>query len=318
MKKYNIYGIGNAIVDYEVEVSDEDLQKLEIKKGHMTLIQENEIEDLIAYFGKRLQSRQCGGSAANTMIGATKLGSTCFYSCKVANDAAGLFYFDDLTRNKVDTNLTGTSLKNGATGRCIVMVTPDAERTMTTFLGTTATFSSKELETSALTNSDYIYIEGYLAPSPPAKDAAIAARQIALENDVKVAITLSDPSMATYFKSELNEMIGAAPIDILFCNKEEALAFTGAPNLDAAKTELLKKARQVVITLGPDGALIIERDGETAVPGVPTKAVDSNGAGDGFAGAYLAAISQGKTPAEAAKQANEYAAKIVAKFGPRL
>lgn len=318
MRKYNIYGIGNAIVDYEVEISDEDLSKLEIDKGHMTLIQENDIENLEAYFKKRLQERQCGGSAANTIIGATQLGAKCFYSCKVANDESGIFYLDDLVRQNVDTNLTSTSLNNGATGRCIVMITPDAERTMSTFLGTTATFSSKELDSSAIGNSDYIYIEGYLAPSPTAKDAAIAARQMAQEKDVKVALTLSDPTIATHFKTELSEMIGGAPIDILFCNKEEAITFTGAANLDAAKAELNKKARQVVITLGKDGAIILERDNEKHVPGVPTKAIDTNGAGDGFAGAYLAAITQGKTSEEAAQQANEYAAKIVAKFGPRL
>jgi sugar/nucleoside kinase (ribokinase family) len=318
MTHYNIYGIGNAIVDYEVSVTDEDLKKLGIEKGIMTLIQENELADLMAYFGDRLHTRACGGSAANTIIGATQLGANCYYSCKVANDDSGRFYYHDLKQNKVDSNLELTHLKEGATGTCLVMITPDAERTMTTFLGTTATYSTNEITESALINSEAIYIEGYLAPSPSGKNAAIAARQLAQENGVKVAVTLSDPAMAEFFRADLSEMIGPAPIDILFCNEDEAKKFTQTDSLDAAKATLCSRAKQVAITLGANGALIIDNGIEHKIEAHKVVAIDSNGAGDGFAGAYLATIAKGGSPKEAGNEASAYSAKIVAKFGPRL
>ena len=141
--KYNIYGLGNALVDTVIEATKEDLELLGIQKGVMTLIDDKQCETIVQILGKKIKEKACGGSAANTIIGATQYGASCFYSSKVASDESGKFYLDDLKRNGVAINEV-QQLEEGDTGRCLVLVTPDADRTMCTFLGMTASFSKSD------------------------------------------------------------------------------------------------------------------------------------------------------------------------------
>ena len=319
--KYHVYGIGNALVDAEFEVSDEFLSEFEIEKGLMTLIDQNQQEKLVAGLDKRfgLKKRAGGGSAANTLVSISQLGGNTFYACKVADDETGDFYMKDLAVAGVNTNLD--QIKNkGVTGKCIVMVTDDAERTMNTFLGITSDFSKSDLHLEELIQSEYIYIEGYLVTSDVSRHAAIEARKVAKENNVKTAFTFSDPAMATYFKDGVSEIIGDG-VDVLFSNKEEALTYSGKDNLDEAILELSKIAKKIVITMGSKGAKIINSDNLSStvqIDPVTGKAIDTNGAGDMFAGAFMYGLTHGMSDQQAGNLASESAANIVTVFGARL
>lgn len=316
MKKYDIYGIGNALVDMEFEVEEKFITDHQIDKGHMTLVEEERQDQLLSALGSHPLKRQCGGSAANTVIAVAQLGGKCFYSCKVANDAAGDFYSEDLKESGVDSNL-GAKRPAGTTGKCLVMVTKDAQRTMNTFLGITSTFSESELMESALKDSKYLYIEGYLVASPTGQKAAVRARQLAEANGVKTAITLSDPAMVKFFNDGMKEMIGSG-VDLLFSNEEEAMTFAGTSDLLVAREALKKVAKTFVITRGENGAMIFDGETYIDIESFPIKAVDTNGAGDMFAGAFLYAISHGHNFASAGRLASAAASKVVGQYGPRL
>jgi len=163
-KKYHIYGMGNALVDFEIETTIEELNALSIEKGVMTLIEETRQEELLQAFKGKHHLKACGGSAANTIIGAQSLGSPSFYSCKVANDETGLFYRDDLIEHGVDSNLSNEVLTHGKTGKCLVLVTDDADRTMNTFLGITGDIDYTQINEDALKASEYLYIGSFLGP----------------------------------------------------------------------------------------------------------------------------------------------------------
>lgn len=315
---YHIYGIGNALVDKEFEVGDEFFAKAGIQKGMMTLIDEQQLasmlETLTSDYG--LKKRACGGSAANTIIGASYFGAKTFYTCNVAADEAGDFYVADLKAAGVDTNIGGER-DQGVTGKCLVMVTPDAERTMNTYLGITSDLHEKHIHEDALAQSDYVYIEGYLVTSDTSRAAAVRVRELARKHGVKVAMTFSDPAMVQFFKDGLLEMLGDG-VDLLFCNEQEAKLLADTDDLNIAIDMIKQHAKTFAITLGAEGALAF--DGETLHKIAPysVTAVDSNGAGDMFAGAFLYAITQDYGFDVAGRLASAASAQVVSQFGPRL
>lgn len=318
--KYDVYGIGNALVDMEFKVTDDFFAQNNVEKGLMTLVEEdrqNELLNKLHETHTEELKRQCGGSAANTVIALSQFGGSSFYSCKVANDETGEFYLNDLKDNGVDTKYTKETAPSGTTGKCMVMVTPDAERTMNTFLGITATYSEEELDLEALKNSKWLYIEGYLVASPSGQEAALSALESARESNVKVAYTMSDPNMVKFFKDNVHAIL-KDKVDLLFCNEIEALEFTGKATIDEARETLKDFAEHFAITLGKNGALIW--DGHTFIDIEPyhTEAIDSNGAGDMFAGAFLYGITNGMNYAGAGSFASLASSKVVSQFGPRL
>jgi len=316
-KKYNVYGIGNALVDIVTEVDDKFLIDHRIEKGLMTLVDEEFQERISNAINMNNSNKQCGGSAANSIIAVSQFGGSSYYSCKVANDALGEFYKEDLKDNGVDSNLNSESLEDGITGKCLVMTAEDASRTMNTFLGITGDYSRTEIIEAALKDSQYLYIEGYLVTSENGQDAMRYAKEMAEDNGVKTALTFSDPSMVKYFRDAMVSVVGSG-VDLLFCNEEEAMLYTEKDNLADAREALKKDAKRFVITLGEKGAVIF--DGETFIDVEPCKveAIDSNGAGDLFAGAFLYGITNGKSYADAGKLASMASSKVVTQFGPRL
>ncbi len=317
MKKYNVYGIGNALVDIEFEVEEEFFKANDIEKGVMTLVDEERQTKMVkAMDGERIK-KQGGGSAANTMIGVSQFGGSGFYSCKVANDDYGQFYMKDLTKAGLDTNLNQNKLEEGITGKCLVMVTPDADRTMNTFLGITATLDSSAIDEEAIKNANYVYIEGYLITSDNGKEAMKQTKALAEKHGVKTSITLSDPAIVNFFKPGFEEVIGNG-VDLLFCNEDEAMQYTGTDNLLEAREKLKFIAKRFAITLGKNGAMIFDGDTFIDIESYKVDAIDSNGAGDMFAGAFLYGITNGHGYADAGKIASLAASKIVSKFGPRL
>jgi len=206
---------------------------------------------------------------------------------------------------------------SGVSGKCLVMLTPDAERTMNTYLGISSQVSDTELDETAIAASQYVYLEGYLVSGDSSRAAAVRLRQLAEQNGVKTSLTFSDPAMVQFFKDGLNEMLGER-VDLLFCNEAEATSFTDTDNVDAALEALKPRCGSAVITLGADGALVWDGEQTHRIDPVPVKAIDSNGAGDMFAGAFLYAITHGHDFAAAGKLASAAAARLVSEFGPRL
>jgi len=316
MSKYDVYGLGNALVDMEFEISDQFLQDNNIDKGVMTLVDENQQHELIEQLDVFEGNKASGGSAANTLIAVSSMGGSSYYSCKVADDELGHFYLDDLVSARVDCNMDGKH-KGGITGKCLVMVTPDAERTMHTFLGVSSELSPYEVNEEAIKNASYCYLEGYLTTSETGKAANIAAREIAEQNNVKTALTFSDPFVVEHFRDGFTETIGNG-IDLLFCNEVEALSYTQKDNIDEAVEVMKTFARTFAITLGAKGAVVYDGSNLINIAANPVTAVDTNGAGDLFAGAFMYGLTHGKSFEEAGILASKASSIIVSQFGPRL
>lgn len=318
MNRLDVYGIGNALVDQEFEVEDDFFQQAGIEKGFMTLIDSSQQEQLLSLLRRRypIKKRAGGGSAANTLYALSRFGGQAFYSCKVANDETGDFYVTELGNSNIRTNLSNER-EQGETGRCTVMVTPDAERTMLTHLGISQHVSEAELRLDEAKTAQYVYIEGYLVTSDSARQAAKQLKQAAEQAGVKTALTFSDPAMVEYFRDGVNELIGSG-VDLLFCNEKEARIWSNETELDAVCKKIANVARQFAITRGAEGALLF--DGEKFIEIAPhnVQPVDTNGAGDMFAGAFLYGLTQGMSFKQAGDLASLASSAVVAQFGPRL
>lgn len=316
MKRFDIYGLGNALVDMEFAVDDSFLARHRVDKGHMTLVDESRLDHLLAHLDGLERKRTSGGSAANSLIAAQALGARAFYACKVASDDTGKFFLDDLRRIGVTTN-PHPSDSDGKSGRCLVLITPDAERSMNTFLGISGDLGATEVNADALADSRFLYIEGFLASSPSATEAVLHCRAVARERSVATVMTLSDASMVAHFRDALLEMLGNG-VDHLFCNEEEALLWARTDRLDIAVNELKDISRTVNITLGGRGSLVVDGARRAEVAGFPVRPIDTNGAGDIYAGACLWAWCR-DMPAEAAARFGNFAAsRLILEYGARL
>ena len=315
--KYDVYGIGNAIVDIVTEVEHDFFEKNEVEKGVMTLVDEKRQQHLMKAIDMKRSKMSGGGSAGNTIVAASQFGGKGFYSCLVAKDSLGKFFLEDLKRNGVDTNLKYEDCPAGDSGRCLVMTSPDAQRTMNTFLGVSSQFSTDQLDEEAIKQSSHVYLEGYLVASPTGLEAMKATKKIAEKNKVEVALTFSDASMVKYFSKQMEEIVGAS-VDLLFCNEEEAMIFTGTNSTLEAREKLKQVAKRFAITLGANGALIYDGDTFIQIEPYKVQAIDTNGAGDMFAGAFMYGITHHHSYAEAGKLASLASSKVVNQFGPRL
>ncbi|MFA7554441.1 MAG: adenosine kinase [Spongiibacteraceae bacterium] len=318
MKKYHLYGLGAALVDTEIQVNDQDLVDMKVEKGLMTLVDEERQQQLTDQLEGHLvhSTRTNGGSACNTVYAASCFGAKSFYSCKVANDDNGQFFLQGLSEAGVD-HIEQNHGDEGVTGKCLVLISPDAERSMNTHLGISGSLSVAQIDETAIAASEYIYIEGYLVTSDTGRTAAIKAREIAEQTGVKTALTLSDPGMVEFFKDGLQQMIGSK-VDLLFCNEDEAKQWANTEDLNTAIKTLKQSADTFAITQGANGAVLFDGERLIDIAGTPVRAVDTNGAGDMFAGAFLYAITHGHDFEAAGKLASLASATVVSDYGPRL
>ena len=316
MNHYDVYGIGHALVDMELHVPDAFLVQVGLQKGSMTLVDAARQDQLLQQVANLPHHRSCGGSSANTLIGLAQFGGRGFHACKVANDEAGQFFAQDMRLHGVDNALQQTRL-SGTTGRCLVFITPDAERTMCTHLGISEQFSTEQIAEPILSQAEYLYIEGYLVSSPSGQLATQEAARMARKQGVKTALTFSDTSMIRYFRSGLDAIIGDG-LDLLFCNESEALAYTESQTLEQAKHRLQSVAKMIGLTLGAQGAVLYNGEKWVHVAGLPVQALDSNGAGDLFAGAFLFGMTHGYALAKAGQLACHAASVLVTQAGARL
>jgi sugar/nucleoside kinase (ribokinase family) len=317
MKRYKVYGLGAALVDTELRVRDDELRHFGIEKGLMTLVDHERRSELLQALDGRLPEAHhaSGGSAGNSLIAAALFGGRCFMSCRVANDADGEIYLADLE----DAGVSYPPPVHGdeTTGKCLVLVTPDAERSMNTFLGASERLGVEQLDEAAIRDSEYLYIEGYLVSSPTGLAAAVRAREIAQEAGVPVAVSFSDPGMVQHFPEQFRQIIGDG-VDLIFANDAEACSWTGAATLDEALPALSDTAKRYAITRGGDGSVCFDGRSLHTIPVHPVEAVDSNGAGDMFAGAFLYALTRGEDFPTAGRFASLAAGTVVAQWGPRL
>ena len=317
MTKYDVYALGNALLDVEFSVTPEVLQDLGIDKGVMTLLDQDSQNKIVSSLASYDTKRSCGGSAANTLIAIAQLGGKAFYSCKVADDEPGNFYTQDLLDCGVATNLENHTPEAGVTGICLVFVTPDADRTMNTFLGISGEFSDTELVPEAIQNSEYTYIEGYLVSGESSKQAAIKAREIAQAAGNKVAFTLADFNMVKFFKSGLLEIIGSG-VDFLFANESEALLMADTTDFDTAINHLKTLAKGFAVTRGAKGSVIFDGAKLIEIEPFPVQAIDTVGAGDMYAGAFLYGITNGMDYQQAGRLASLASSQIVTTLGARM
>jgi len=311
-----VYGVGNALVDMEYKVDDSFLAEHDIPKGLMTLVEEDRLDALTDALEELEPSRSSGGSAANTVYAVQALGANAAYACKIAHDDTG-DYFASAMRDAGAHVAEHAQASGGKTGRCLVLITPDAERSMNTFLGISATINTSALQPEVLSRANYLYIEGYLCSGDDSTALAIACREHAEASKVSTSLTLSDPAMVEFCKDNLVKIIGNG-VDHIFCNEEEALAWAGTDRLDIAANELADAGKSLSITLGAKGSYVVSKDGRREVAGFPSKVLDTNGAGDIYAGASLWGWQQGMNAPDAARFANYCAAHLVGRYGARL
>ena len=313
-----VYAIGAALVDTEIDVSDSDLAQLGIEKGMMTLVDEARQSEIKAHLAEPLKTANhaCGGSAGNSVIAASQFGAPTYMSCLVSNDEDGDIYISDLEASGVSHGFQ-QERRAGTTGKCLVLITPDAERSMNTFLGVSETLSITEVNEDAIASSDWVYLEGYLVTSPTGHAAALKTRDVARASGAKVAVSFSDPGMVTFFRDNMNQMIDGG-VDLVFCNEIEALGWAETENLEEAASKLKGIAKSFVITRGGDGAILF--DGETThkIAAQKVEAVNTNGAGDMFAGAFFYSLWRGSDMRGACEFASKAAAAVVCQPGPRL
>ena len=317
MKKYDVYALGNALVDIEYHVEAKQLSAMGIDKGIMTLIDEPQHNHLVNYLGDSHEKMACGGSAANSLIAIAQMGGRCHFSCRVAQDMAGQFYMRDLKQSGIDTDSHQQMDEAGMSGKCLVFVTPDADRTMNTYLGVSALLDDSFVSESAISRSEYVYLEGYLVTGEESRKAVLLAKEYAQKHDVKTALTLSDPSMMMYFRDGMLEMIGDG-VDLLFANEDEAFELSGSKDMEETVETLKQYAKTFAITRGRRGALLFDGEQVIDIDPYPVEAIDTLGAGDMFAGAFLYGLTHAMDFRDAGQFASLTSSRIVTRFGPRL
>lgn len=324
---YDVMAIGNALVDHEYGLSDAALEDTGLTKGNMTLVALEEQQELLAFLALadiKSAKQAGGGSAANTMFAFASLGGKPFYACRVGDDKQGQFYLKDLHQAGVATSEQSIHA-GGVTGSCVVAVTDDGERTMQTYLGTSSDITADNVNFDALTQADWLYIEGYLAMSESIQPAMAQLQQQAATHNTKIAVSFADPAVVKFAKDGLLNML-SNKVEVIFCNSEEAQLFTDEKQIKAAACALLEHCQIAVVTDGANGATIVQKpknDGDdmivhkVATPAV-ANVIDTNGAGDNYAGAFLYALAQHHTLPECGRLASEVAAQVIQQFGPRL
>ena len=311
---YDVYGVGNSLVDVQAQIDDDILGRLEFTKGIMTLVDESTQTRVLAALDGAKINRCAGGSAANTIAGVADFGGKAAYAGKLGRDALGGFWLKDMRELGVKIEVPQAE---GQTGTCVCLITADAQRTMLTHLGLSSTLGPDDISEEEIKQSKFVYIEGYLFTGDSTKAAALKAIELAKKNGVKVAFTVSDPFLINFNRDLFWELIDG-PVDLLFCNLEEARSLTGLEDPVECAAKIHSHASDVALTLGADGSLLMHGGKAIPIEGVATKAVDTTGAGDMYAAGVLYGITNGLTWHQAGHLASHAAARVVAQMGARL
>lgn len=312
--QYDVFGLENPLIDLLAQVPDDFLARHELKKNHMMLIDQERQAYLLKHLAGFPIQTEAGGSCANTMLGIAQLGGRSAYCGKAGNDAHGEAYVRKLEAGGVDSFI---QLDGSVTGSTIILVTPDAARTMNTFLGACQELTVKDVPLDVLKASKMLYITGYLWDTEGQQEAATAALETAVSEGISVAMSLSDP-FCVHRHREAFMGILARYVDFVFANQEEAQALTGTDNTHQAMLALREWCGGAAITLGASGACVSREEALIYLDPIPTGAVDTTGAGDAFAAGMLHGFSSGMSLFQSGRLGTLFASKVIAKVGPRL
>jgi adenosine kinase len=312
---YDVLGIGNAIVDVIARADDKFLADQGMQKGGMALIDEDRAQAIYAAMGPATEVS--GGSAANTIVGAASLGARAAFIGKVSNDGLGKVFAHDIRAAGV-TFETKPAHSGPSTARCYIMVTPDGERTMNTFLGAAQNLMPDDIHEDTIGSAAITYLEGYLWDPPHAKDAFRKAAEFAHKASRKVALTLSDAFCVGRYRTEFLELIRTGTVDIVFANERELLSLYESTDFTAAAAQLGKDAKLAVVTRSEKGCVVIEGQKADAVPAHPIgELIDATGAGDLFAAGFLVGHAHGQDNKTAARLGALAAAEVIQHIGAR-
>jgi sugar/nucleoside kinase (ribokinase family) len=313
--RFDVLGLGNAIVDVISRTDDDFLAAQGLRKGAMTLIDEARAEALYKAMGPA--TFVSGGSAANTIIGAASLGCRAAFIGKLKADETGAAFAHDIRAAKVDFS-TPLESEGPASGRCLVFVTPDGQRTMNTFLGACQNLTEADVDEGAVKQSAIVYLEGYLWDPPAAKAAFVKAAKIARGAGRRVALTLSDSFCVDRYREEFLALIRSGSVQIVFANESELHSLYQTGDFDTAAVQLRAENILGVVTRSERGSVVITRDEVLAVPAFPVdRIVDATGAGDLFAAGFLAGFTKGKSLETCARLGALAAAEIIQHIGAR-
>lgn len=318
MKKlFQVCGLGNAIVDIFIEVSEADFAQLGFERGTMRLVENADQQLLLQRFHDAEHDLKLvsGGSVANSMIGASQLGAQAAFIGCVGDDRYGLHYVEEFEQLKID--IGNPVLVGETTGTCVAIITPDAERTMRTCLAVSSHLAARHVDTERIAAAEWLFIEGYVFANPDTGQHAIReAIRVAREHGTKIALTCSDAFIPEVFGDAFRQALGES--DLLFCNAPESIAVTQAPDAAAAFSRLKSMVPNCVVTDGPHGAYVNFAGCEAHVPAVDSQPKDLTGAGDMFAGAFLFGVTHGFAADVAARGANYLCHKVICQIGARL
>jgi sugar/nucleoside kinase (ribokinase family) len=319
--RLDVVAVGNALVDVLAHASDDDLDRLGLVKGSMELVDLGRSTGV--YEGMGAGVEMSGGSAANTCVGVAALGGRVGYIGKVADDAFGETFRHDITAAGVEeahiaavagSDVPGAEL---ATGRCLVLVTGDGERTMATHLGVAGALGPEDLDEGLLGRAQVVYLEGYLWDQPPAKKALRRAMEVAHGSDALVALTLSDPFCVERHRREFLDLLHGE-VDVLFANEEEVMMLFDARTFDDAVSAVEETGLLAAVTRGAAGSVIVAASGPVGVAAEPVeKVVDTTGAGDFFAAGFLYGLTHGYDPENCGRLGGLCAGEIISHMGAR-
>jgi sugar/nucleoside kinase (ribokinase family) len=313
--RHDVLGIGNAIVDVIAKVGDDFLVAHSMNKGSMALIDEARAQTI--YKAMEASAQSSGGSAANTMVGVASLGGRAGFIGKVKDDELGRAFASDIRAASVAFD-TKPASAGASTARCYIMVTPDGERTMNTFLGAAQDLHPVDIDEAAISAAAIIYLEGYLWDPPLAKEAFLKAASIAHKAGRRVALTLSDSFCVDRYRPEFLDLIRNGTVDIVFANEGELRSLYQTADFDTAVKALRSDAKLAVVTRSEKGCVVIARDVTEVVPAAKVdKIVDVTGAGDLFAAGFLVGHSLGKDHRTAAQLGAVAAAEVIQHLGAR-
>jgi sugar/nucleoside kinase (ribokinase family) len=314
-RRYLVYGVGNGIVDKQVKVTDVELEELHLSKGYMELADEAEQARILSYLGNRESEIHAGGSAANTMVGIAQMGGAVAYACSLADDALGRHYAEDFNRLGID--LTGKPKPGDQTGLCLILVTPDGERTMKTCLGASAQLSPQDIDEARIAQSQWLYLEGYLLAGDATREASFHALNVARRHGTQVAFSFSDGFLVEAFGDHLRKIVKEYA-DLVFANELEAAAYTGMRDPEASLHAILQDCDNVCVTCSEQGSYIHYQGKTHFVPAFPTHTVDMTGAGDMYAAGVLYGVITHADAELAARLGSRTASYVVSQMGARL
>jgi sugar/nucleoside kinase (ribokinase family) len=313
--RFDVLGIGNAIVDVIARTDDDFLARQNMRKGTMQLIDEPHAASIYDAMGPAVEVS--GGSAANTIVGVASLGGRAAFVGKVKDDELGRVFVHDIRAAGV-AFATPPASAGPSTARCYVLVTPDGERTMNTYLGAAQDLHPNDIDADAVAAAQIVYLEGYLWDPPHAKEAFVKAAKIAHGAERDVALTLSDAFCVDRYRAEFLDLIRGGTVDLVFANERELHSLYQTADFDTALNALRNDARLAVITRSEKGCLVVTREETNVVPANPVeRVVDATGAGDLFAAGFLVGLSRGVDYRTAARLGALSAAEVIQHLGAR-